>query len=139
MFQFLINCNQPLPSRYGSRGEQFALSASEDAFWVRHSLQNFKANARQFAVLFADMVPPLIGQPNRYAVSRSNSLRQGAPLSRHGNVVLASFPGGQPQATARLAGDLIADGGEQLGKLRTDRSRGSFIRRSLLHARSAAG
>ena len=32
----------------------------------------------------------------------------------NGNVVLASFPGGQPQVTARLAGDLIADSPEQL-------------------------
>ena len=35
----------------------------------------------------------------------------------NGNVVLASFPGGQPQVTARLAGDLITPCAEQIRKL----------------------
>ena len=72
----LINCNQPLAEPYRSGGEQFARTAGEDAFRVRNSFQDFKAKARQLAVLFADVGPALVGQAYRHAILGMNSVQQ---------------------------------------------------------------
>ena len=81
MVQFLINRNQPLAGAHRFGSEQFARPACKNAFGVRHSFQDFRAKTCQLAVLFGDMSPALVGQTNRYAVARSNSLNQGS-LSR---------------------------------------------------------
>lgn len=76
MVQFLINRNQPLAGLHRFGGEQFAGPASEDAFRIRNSLQDFTAKAREFTVLFSDVGPALVGQPNRHAIFGMYSVEQ---------------------------------------------------------------
>jgi hypothetical protein len=83
MCQFLIDCNQPLAGTHRSGSEELAGPASEDAFRVRNRFQDFKAKARQFTVLFGDMDPAFVGQPNRRAASRDNRRNQISPLLGH--------------------------------------------------------
>ena len=79
MFQFLINCNQPLARLQGPGGEQLARPARKDTLGARNSLEDLTAKIRRFGVFLGNMPPTLIRQPDRNAVSGSDRVDQDEP------------------------------------------------------------